>query len=267
MIRLATRPRIRGHDRRPARRRRARHRHAGPVVGCAGRASPSPRTSDVRRDPGIADFIQPALRIDLRRCRSSRTLHVRPILRPLTVAGGRFSVRTRFSPPARAMKVRLRFRGRSPRLPPPAACSAAASATPAVTSAASPAWPSSPTRPAGSRRRRDHRRRRGPRGRRVRRRGLRRRRVRRRRVRGRRRLRRGRRRRGRGRRRALGGATLARPADVAQLVEHFTRNEGVAGSSPAVGFALERRFHDRERRSCSSGVSAGVSTSGVRFTA
>ena len=27
-----------------------------------------------------------------------------------------------------------------------------------------------------------------------------------------------------------------RPADVAQLVEHFTRNEGVGGSSPPVGF-------------------------------
>jgi hypothetical protein len=27
------------------------------------------------------------------------------------------------------------------------------------------------------------------------------------------------------------------PADVAQLVEHFTRNEGVPGSSPGVGFA------------------------------
>ncbi len=26
-------------------------------------------------------------------------------------------------------------------------------------------------------------------------------------------------------------------ADVAQLVEHFTRNEGVPGSSPGVGFA------------------------------
>src|SRR5437867_2992170 len=26
------------------------------------------------------------------------------------------------------------------------------------------------------------------------------------------------------------------PADVAQLVEHFTRNEGVPGSSPGVGF-------------------------------
>ena len=31
----------------------------------------------------------------------------------------------------------------------------------------------------------------------------------------------------------------AGPADVAQLVEHFTRNEGVAGSSPAVGFQLQ----------------------------
>jgi hypothetical protein len=26
------------------------------------------------------------------------------------------------------------------------------------------------------------------------------------------------------------------PADVAQLVEHFTRNEGVRGSNPRVGF-------------------------------
>ena len=32
------------------------------------------------------------------------------------------------------------------------------------------------------------------------------------------------------------GATLIDPADVAQLVEHFTRNEGVRGSSPRVGF-------------------------------
>ena len=29
---------------------------------------------------------------------------------------------------------------------------------------------------------------------------------------------------------------LSSPADVAQLVEHFTRNEGVPGSSPGVGF-------------------------------
>ena len=28
-------------------------------------------------------------------------------------------------------------------------------------------------------------------------------------------------------------------ADVAQLVEHFTRNEGVPGSSPGVGFAAD----------------------------
>jgi hypothetical protein len=31
------------------------------------------------------------------------------------------------------------------------------------------------------------------------------------------------------------GATLETAADVAQLVEHFTRNEGVPGSSPGVG--------------------------------
>src|SRR5207248_4822776 len=31
------------------------------------------------------------------------------------------------------------------------------------------------------------------------------------------------------------------PADVAQLVEHFTRNEGVPGSSPGVGFAGQCR--------------------------
>src|ERR671933_161863 len=30
-------------------------------------------------------------------------------------------------------------------------------------------------------------------------------------------------------------AAPSRPADVAQLVEHFTRNEGVRGSSPRVG--------------------------------
>ena len=29
--------------------------------------------------------------------------------------------------------------------------------------------------------------------------------------------------------------TMDRPADVAQLVEHFTRNEGVPGSNPGVG--------------------------------
>ena len=30
-------------------------------------------------------------------------------------------------------------------------------------------------------------------------------------------------------------------ADVAQLAEHFTRNEGVGGSSPPVGFAVMSR--------------------------
>jgi hypothetical protein len=34
------------------------------------------------------------------------------------------------------------------------------------------------------------------------------------------------------------GASIRGRADVAQLVEHFTRNEGVRGSSPRVGFAV-----------------------------
>ena len=33
-----------------------------------------------------------------------------------------------------------------------------------------------------------------------------------------------------------GGGILLVGADVAQLVEHFTRNEGVRGSNPRVGF-------------------------------
>ena len=39
---------------------------------------------------------------------------------------------------------------------------------------------------------------------------------------------------------------LAVLADVAQLVEHFTRNEGVRGSSPRVGFALAVAFSSVE---------------------
>ena len=38
-------------------------------------------------------------------------------------------------------------------------------------------------------------------------------------------------------RRRIPGYSSPRPADVAQLVEHFTRNEGVRGSSPRVGSA------------------------------
>ena len=38
--------------------------------------------------------------------------------------------------------------------------------------------------------------------------------------------------------RAKAGLTCRTYADVAQLVEHFTRNEGVRGSSPRVGFAF-----------------------------
>jgi hypothetical protein len=36
------------------------------------------------------------------------------------------------------------------------------------------------------------------------------------------------------------------PADVAQLVEHFTRNEGVPGSSPGVGLALGAGLNTKE---------------------
>jgi hypothetical protein len=61
--------------------------------------------------PG-SSLIQPYVRIDLPRCRTTRTLHVRTILRPFSAANGRFFVRTRFSPAARSMKVRLRVRGR-----------------------------------------------------------------------------------------------------------------------------------------------------------
>jgi hypothetical protein len=60
--------------------------------------------------PG-SSLIQPYVRIDLPRCRTSRTLHVHTILRPISASRGRFAVRARFSPPARAMKVRLRARG------------------------------------------------------------------------------------------------------------------------------------------------------------
>jgi hypothetical protein len=56
--------------------------------------------------------IQPFVRVDLRGCRSTRTVHIRPHLGLVAAASGRFSVRTRFSPPGRAMKVRLRFAGR-----------------------------------------------------------------------------------------------------------------------------------------------------------
>ena len=45
-----------------------------------------------------------------------------------------------------------------------------------------------------------------------------------------------------GRRTLIGtscGAAVRDPADVAQLVEHFTRNEGVPGSSPGVGFRFQ----------------------------
>jgi hypothetical protein len=36
-------------------------------------------------------------------------------------------------------------------------------------------------------------------------------------------------------------------ADVAQLVEHFTRNEGVPGSSPGVGSPVQAEYVCRSR--------------------
>jgi hypothetical protein len=63
----------------------------------------------VRLDVGGA-LVQPSVRIDLRGCRSTRTVHLRTSLG--LVAGPRFATRTRFSPPHRAAVVRLRFSGR-----------------------------------------------------------------------------------------------------------------------------------------------------------
>jgi len=62
----------------------------------------------VRLDVGAA-LVQPSVRIDLRGCRSTRTVHLRTSFGLL--AGRRFATRTRFSPPGRALRVRLRFRG------------------------------------------------------------------------------------------------------------------------------------------------------------
>jgi hypothetical protein len=57
--------------------------------------------------------IQPFVRVDLHGCRSTRTVHIRSSLGLVAASSrGRFSVRTRFSPPGRASKVRLRFAGR-----------------------------------------------------------------------------------------------------------------------------------------------------------
>jgi hypothetical protein len=42
------------------------------------------------------------------------------------------------------------------------------------------------------------------------------------------------------------GAKLSAPAQLAQLVEHFHGKEGVAGSSPALGFPLSMPDHDLE---------------------
>ena len=59
-----------------------------------------------------SSLIQPVVRIDLPRCRSTRTLHLHTIVGPVSATRGRFAIRARVSPPARAMKVRLRVQGR-----------------------------------------------------------------------------------------------------------------------------------------------------------
>src|SRR6202050_5334368 len=55
-------------------------------------------------------------------------------------------------------------------------------------------------------------------------------------------------------------------ADVAQLVEHFTRNEGVRGSSPRVGFTqrpYSRRPDCRRRRAYWRMVTARATTNPI----
>src|SRR4051812_28852 len=56
-------------------------------------------------------LVQPFVRIALRGCGSTRTVHLRPSLGLLAAPDGRFATRLRFSPPGRASRVRLRFRG------------------------------------------------------------------------------------------------------------------------------------------------------------
>lgn len=71
----------------------------------------------VRFDVGAGgELIQPFVRVDLRRCRSTRTVHLRRSFGLVRVSGARFSVRSTFKPHGRAMRVRLRFAGvfRSP---------------------------------------------------------------------------------------------------------------------------------------------------------
>jgi hypothetical protein len=55
--------------------------------------------------------IQPFVRVDLRGCRSTRTVHLRRSFGSVGVSAARFTVRTTFRPPGRAMRVRLRLAG------------------------------------------------------------------------------------------------------------------------------------------------------------
>ena len=55
------------------------------------------------------------------------------------------------------------------------------------------------------------------------------------------------------------------PADVAQLVEHFTRNEGVRGSNPRVGSFDFRGTSYANRVRKSPGSATEGSTRGLRW--
>jgi hypothetical protein len=66
-------------------------------------------TFDVAPDAGI---VSPFARVDLRGCRSTRTVHLRRSFGVVAARAGRFAVRARYSPPGRAQKVRLRLVGR-----------------------------------------------------------------------------------------------------------------------------------------------------------
>jgi hypothetical protein len=81
------------------------------AIALAAVAGANDSRAHVRLDVSGA-LVRPAVRIDLDGCRSTRTVHLRPSLGLLYAGNGRFSARTRFSPPGRAMRVRLRFAGR-----------------------------------------------------------------------------------------------------------------------------------------------------------
>jgi len=77
-----------------------------------GATAPAKSHAHVRFDvtPSTGS-IQPFARVDLVGCRSTRTVHLRTSLGVVSAERGRLATRVRFSPPARASRVRLRLRG------------------------------------------------------------------------------------------------------------------------------------------------------------